>query len=562
VKGDLDWLITDQDSCVEFLSDFFRQRVLYDEQSMTDDAKLLRDYAKHGSEAAFGELVKRYVDLVYSTALRQVNGDTHLAQDVAQSVFIDLTRRAGVLPTVTVLGGWLYRHTSFTAAKAIRTERRRQARETQAVEMNALNDPSDTDAAWRQVAPVLDEAMQQLGARDRDAIVLRYFERRDLRAVGAALGTNEDAAQKRVSRALEKLRAFLTRRGITFSAAVLATTIASQAVTAAPVGLAISVTGTALAGAAAGGGITLTLLKLMSMTKFRVGVLGALVVVGLATPLVVQHRTVSGLREENGALRKRSGEFDQLLEENAQLAKLKVDADELERLRRERSELIRLRGEVGRLRREIESLNTRAPISGAIETPPAATNRNPVRQITIETKFVVGPADLLTKLGMPYSGGTSVLNDPQVRVLLKTLEQSEGVEVLSGTKCTTLSGRQTEVSVTDNPTTGEEPRERKHSALGAIATVGADDRTINLVAYTRSDTARIASRESGLDLPALLAEAGISSNVSLQDGQTLVASKMIDSTATPKALYNQLLVVLVTPVVVDPAGNRFNSVEE
>jgi hypothetical protein len=328
------------------------------------------------------------------------------------------------------------------------------------------------------------------------------------------------------------------------------------------VGLAINVTGAALAGAAAGGGITVTLLKLMSMTNFRVGLMGALVVAGLVTPLVVQHRTVSGLREENEVLRKRGGEFDQLLEENAQLAKLKVDADELERLRRERSELIRLRGEVGRLRREIESLNTRAPISGAIETPPAATNRNPDKQITIETKFVVGPADLLTKLGMPSSGATSVLNYPQLKVLLKTLEQSEGVDVLSGPKCTTLSGRQAEVSVTDTPTTGEEPREREHFALGAIATVGADDRTINLVAYTRSDAPRIPSREGGLDLPALLAEAGISSNVSLQDGQTLVASKMIDSTATAKARYNQLLVVLITPIVVDPAGNRLNSVEE
>jgi len=252
---------------------------------MTDDAKLLRDYAKHGSEAAFGELVSRYVDLVYSTALRQVNGDTQLAQDVTQNVFIDLARRAGVLPNGVVLGGWLYRHTGFTASKVVRSEQRRRIREQEAVNMNALHTQPNTDAAWRQVAPVLDEAMQRLGGRDRDAIVLRYFERRDLRAVGAALGTNEDAAQKRVSRALEKLRAFLARRGITFSAAVLATTIASQAVSAAPAGLAVSITGVALAGVAASGGITVTLLKLISMAKTKTAMA---IVVAIATIIVLR----------------------------------------------------------------------------------------------------------------------------------------------------------------------------------------------------------------------------------------------------------------------------------
>ena len=131
---------------------------------MTDDAKLLRDYARDGSEASFGELVSRYVDLVYATALRQVNGDMHLAQDVTQSVFIDLARRAGVLSAVTVLGGWLYRHTGFTASKAVRSEQRRRIREQEAVNMNTLHNQPITDAAWQQVAPVLDEAMQRLGA--------------------------------------------------------------------------------------------------------------------------------------------------------------------------------------------------------------------------------------------------------------------------------------------------------------------------------------------------------------------------------------------------------------
>src|SRR5262245_41529124 len=99
---------------------------------MTESGQLLRKYVGQRDEQAFDELVKRHVDLVYSTALRQV-GDAHTAQDVAQTVFTDLARKASALPRDVVLGGWLYRHTCFTAAKALRTERRRQIREQEAV---------------------------------------------------------------------------------------------------------------------------------------------------------------------------------------------------------------------------------------------------------------------------------------------------------------------------------------------------------------------------------------------------------------------------------------------
>src|SRR6266480_3501035 len=162
---------------------------------MTDTGQLLRDYAERHDEKAFGELVKCHLDLVYSTALRQLGGDAQLAQDIAQVVFTDLARKAKTLPREVVLGGWLYRHTCFTAAKALRTERRRQIREHEAAIMNAQNEPSDE--IWRQVAPVLDQAMNQLNERDRDAIVLRFFEHQPLREVGAALGASEDAARMR-----------------------------------------------------------------------------------------------------------------------------------------------------------------------------------------------------------------------------------------------------------------------------------------------------------------------------------------------------------------------------
>src|SRR5216117_3746987 len=252
---------------------------------MTDDAQLLQQYANKRAEPAFGELVARHIDLVFSAALRVVGGDRHLAQDVTQTVFADLARKAGNLPHDVVLAGWLYRHTCFTAAKVVRAERRRQIREKTAIEMNALHD--NTEPNWEQIAPVLDEAMNHLSASDRDAIVLRFLKRQDFRAVGSALGVGEDAAQKRVSRALEKLRNFLRRRGVTLTATTLATALTGEAVTAAPTGLAISVTAASLAGAAAGTGISATLTKFMATTKLKAGIISAVVITSVVTSFVI-----------------------------------------------------------------------------------------------------------------------------------------------------------------------------------------------------------------------------------------------------------------------------------
>ena len=211
---------------------------------------MLAEYNRNGSDAAFRELVTRYVDLVFSTALRLVEGDTHRAEDVVQIVFVDLARVARTLPADVKLGGWLHRDTCFVAATLMRGERRRQARERQAVEMNTLQNHSEAD--FSQVAPLLDEAINELGEADRTAILLRFFEQQDFRAVGEALGSNEDAARMRVSRALEKLEEFLKRRGITATAASLGVVLTANAVQVAPVGLVVTIsTVAALAGTTA-----------------------------------------------------------------------------------------------------------------------------------------------------------------------------------------------------------------------------------------------------------------------------------------------------------------------
>jgi len=249
---------------------------------MTPDSELLRRYAGTNSEEAFAELIRRHVNLVYSAALRQVNGDAHLAQDVAQTVFTDLARKADSLARHSTLTGWLYTSAHFAAAKIARTENRRRDREE-----NFMREPIPETAPepdWEKLRPLLDQAMHELKEADREAILLRYFENRAFVEIGEKFGLNENAARMRVERALEKLRGFLASRGVT-TAATLASVISANAIQLAPANLAATLTTASLAGAGAG---TFTVLKFMTITNLKLG-LSAIVVAGATTALVVQH---------------------------------------------------------------------------------------------------------------------------------------------------------------------------------------------------------------------------------------------------------------------------------
>src|SRR3954471_21328729 len=193
---------------------------------METDSDLLSKYVKDRSEAAFAEVVRRHVDLVYSAACREMCGDVSIAEDVTQMVFIELARKAHRLIRHPALAGWLYTSVRCVSANFRRQQRRRLAREEKGSFMNDSFASGKPEPSWEELAPVLDDALHQLREADRNAIILRFFKDSSLREVGTALGLTENAARMRVDRALEKLRHSLVKRGVLSSSSGLTAAMA------------------------------------------------------------------------------------------------------------------------------------------------------------------------------------------------------------------------------------------------------------------------------------------------------------------------------------------------
>ena len=300
------------------------------------DSQLLARYTEHGAEDAFTEIVRRHIDLVFSAALRQV-GSRQLAEEVSQSAFTDLARQAPQLARGTILTAWLYQVARRTAIDVVRREARRQSRERIATEMNALSTPA-TD--WTQMEPLLDEAMQTLDDNERAAVLLRYFDKKSLREVGEALGTSEEAARKRIGRAVERLREFFAKRGLTIGANALALAIAANAVQAAPAALVTTIsTAAVLAGTAVSASTLTAATKTIAMTALQKVLVTTALVVSVAVGVHEAHEA-STLRSQNRAL----------LQQQASLA------DQLQRFQQERddatSALASVQGQNAQLRRD------------------------------------------------------------------------------------------------------------------------------------------------------------------------------------------------------------------
>jgi uncharacterized protein (TIGR03435 family) len=257
----------------------------------SDDHQLLGEFVRCRSEAAFTELVRRYAGLMYSTAFRFCNNPHH-AEEITQAVFIILARKAGTLSPRVVLSGWLYQAARLIAANFVKGEIRRRHREQEAVMQSTLHETDST--GWEKIAPLLDDAMGALGETDRNAVLLRYFEDRTSSEIGVALRMNEETARKRVNRALEKLRQFFVKRGVTVSSAALSGAISANSVQPISAFMVKSISAVALAKGAAASTSTLTLikgaLKIMAWTKAKTAIVagvGVLLAAG-TTSIVIE----------------------------------------------------------------------------------------------------------------------------------------------------------------------------------------------------------------------------------------------------------------------------------
>jgi RNA polymerase sigma factor (sigma-70 family) len=324
-----------------------------------DDMALLKEYAEDHSEPAFAALVSRHVNLVYSVALRHV-GNPHMAEEITQNVFIILAQKAKSLDPKTILSGWLCRTARYVSANALQVQCRRQRHEQEA-QMGSTLEESESDL-WNQISPLLDDALDCLGEKEYHAIVLRFFEGKEFKQVGAAMATTEDAARMRVNRGLEKLRTFFHKRGVALPGGALATALAANCVQTAPAGLAAVITTAACQAATTATATVAVASKAITMTTLQKTIVGGLLAITLGTG-IYEARIISQLRERNRRLEQQPAPLPASISipghsetrRGTTLADQRDDG-EVQRVQKEHLELLSLRGKVRQLSEEIRQL--------------------------------------------------------------------------------------------------------------------------------------------------------------------------------------------------------------
>jgi len=542
------------------------------------DSLLLKAYVERRLEAAFNELVHRHVDLVYSAAIRMVR-DPHLAEDVTQGAFIALATQASELVARPTLAGWLHRTAQNIAAQTVRTIERRRAREQEAFAMSEQISTSP-DVWWEQIEPHLDAALGELLEADRDAVVLRYFHRKSAAEIAAILGVSDDAAQKRVNRAVEKLREVFAKNKITIGAGNLGILISANAVQAAPVGLAGNIL-------AATSGLTVT----AGITMIQKIVIAGFAAVAIGGGIYSFH-----LQKQIAALQKQQTSLNQQI---AQMTQERDDARnqlaeaqrENEQRQKNQDELLRLRSETGFLRHQLdEAMNTHGALPAAVV---AINTNSSMPQLHIKARFLTLPKDV--SAGWYDATSAGILTSEKFSDALKQLSSRNDVVTLADTGVVTLSGRQVQMRATKmfsvvtnvyfqetNGTSSIVPQAVDVECgpiLDAVPELLSDGYTIKLpviasmveflgYAPTAKMTPAFNSVGQEFDVPTVSPQfrSQLTTNsVELLDGQTLVfrlndnqmpsAAALAELDPSKSNSLNRNTLVFVTASIIDPAGN-------
>ncbi|HXR03953.1 MAG TPA: sigma-70 family RNA polymerase sigma factor [Verrucomicrobiae bacterium] len=522
---------------------------------------------------------------MYSAALRQVES-ADLAADIAQKVFVDLARKAGSvaerLAVEASLAGWLHRATRYAALKHLRDDRRRLANERQA--MNQFLSNAGPSADWEQIRPALDEALDSLGEEDREALLLRFFRNQDFRAVGRALGVSDDAAQKRVSRAVERLREFLSKRNVTIGASGLAVLISANAVQSAPVGLAATISTTVA--------LTTTTLGMTMIHKILIAGF-AVAAIGSGIYSIQLQKQIGALQQQQTSLNQ---QIAQLQTDNESYSNRLAQVGDAKKLSEDQfDELLKLRGETGVLRRQLDELAEKnRPLQTSSHLRFSPDTNSSIPQIHIKARFLTMPKDV--SAGWYDSTSAGILTDENFRIALKQLRSRNDVETLAEPEVVLTSGRQVQMRATQiisvvtnfclqetNGTSSIVPQTENVETgpvLDAIPRVLPDSYTIELpviasvvefLGYAQSTNTTPAYNSAGqeIDVPTVSPQFRVQSttnSVNLFDDQTLVFGLKDNQVQTDAALaeldgsktnsLNRHTLVFVTATIIDPAGNR------